>query len=307
MSRITKDLEAFVAVEPATWPGWIPLIVLPAAACLGGANEPRWCWMWMLAFSLWLGCKWLTWWEEGSSVKTTALRQWGYMLAWPGMNAGEFLDSEVTCRRPTTAEWSFAIGKIFLGVVVVWGVARIIPAGNELLTGWVGLVGLAFVLNFGLFHLVALLWRRANVNAVPIMRAPVLATSISEFWNRRWNVAFNHLVFQFVFRPLARVTNLPAACLGAFLVSGLMHELVISVPAGGGYGLPMCYFLLQGCAVLLERSRAGRRLGLRGGWRGWAFTVVIAAGPAFWVFHPPFIKNVVLPMLTAIGATERNI
>ena len=97
--------------------------------------------------------------------------------------------------------------------------------------------------------------------------------------------------------------NLPAACLAAFLVSGLIHDLVISVPAGGGYGLPTAYFMVQGFAVLFEHSRTGRRMGLRGGWRGWVCTVIVTAGPAFWLFHPPFVRNVILPMLTAIGAT----
>ena len=33
------------------------------------------------------------------------------------------------------------------------------------------------------------------------------------------------------------------------------------------------------------------------------FTIIITAAPAFWLFHPPFINNVILPMLHAIGAT----
>jgi hypothetical protein len=32
------------------------------------------------------------------------------------------------------------------------------------------------------------------------------------------------------------------------------------------------------------------------------FTVLVAAGPAYWLFPPPFVHRVVLPMLTAIGA-----
>jgi hypothetical protein len=32
------------------------------------------------------------------------------------------------------------------------------------------------------------------------------------------------------------------------------------------------------------------------------FTVLVTAGPAFWLFPPPFVHNVVLPMLASIGA-----
>jgi alginate O-acetyltransferase complex protein AlgI len=89
--------------------------------------------------------------------------------------------------------------------------------------------------------------------------------------------------------------------MAVFAASGLLHEAVISVPAGGGYGLPTAYFLLQGGAVLLERSSGGRRAGLGAGLRGRAFTAVLVAGPLFWLFHPPFVREVVLPMLRALG------
>jgi hypothetical protein len=29
---------------------------------------------------------------------------------------------------------------------------------------------------------------------------------------------------------------------------------------------------------------------------------VVTAGPAYWLFHPIFIRNVILPMLHALGA-----
>jgi alginate O-acetyltransferase complex protein AlgI len=77
---------------------------------------------------------------------------------------------------------------------------------------------------------------------------------------------------------------------------------VITVPARGAYGLPTGYFVLQGLGVASERTRWGRRLGLGQGWRGWAFTVLVVAGPAFLLFPPPFVHRVILPMLGVIGA-----
>ncbi len=133
------------------------------------------------------------------------------------------------------------------------------------------------------------------------MRAPLTATSLSEFWGARWNTAFNKLVHEVAFKPLLRAWGRTGAVLGVFLISGLVHELVISVPAGAGFGLPTAYFLFQGVAVLAERSASGRRLGLGRGVVGWLFVAGCTAGPVFWLFHPPFVLKVILPMLRAIG------
>jgi hypothetical protein len=106
-----------------------------------------------------------------------------------------------------------------------------------------------------------------------------------------------------LFKPLARQLGPRWALSLIFLLSGLLHELVISVPARGGYGLPTAYFVLQGLALLFERSKPGRELGLGSGFKGWCFVAFIAGLPAFWLFHPVFIHNVILPMLHDIGAT----
>jgi hypothetical protein len=68
------------------------------------------------------------------------------------------------------------------------------------------------------------------------------------------------------------------------------------------FGLPTMYFMIQGIGVLFERSRRGRRLGLNRGARGWMFMFVFTAGPAYWLFHKPFLIEVINPFLKAIGA-----
>ncbi len=164
------------------------------------------------------------------------------------------------------------------------------------------MVGMVLVLHFGFFHLLSVGWRALRVDAPPIMHAPLRSTSVSEFWGQRWNAAFNDLALRLVFRPAARRWGMAGATLLAFLVSGLVHELVISLPAATGYGLPSAYFLGQGLGVLTERSSAGKWLGLRAGVRGWMFTMIVVAGPAYWLFHPPFVRQVILPFMQAIGA-----
>ena len=190
-----------------------------------------------------------------------------------------------------------------VGAALGWLAASGAFSGGSLLTGWLGMIGLVLLLHFGLFHLLALAWRRGGVSVRPIMRAPLAATSLADFWSARWNTAFNGLAHKLVFRPLAHRFGVGCATWGVFLSSGLIHELVISLPARGGYGLPTAYFIFQSVGVLAERSLWRRRAGLGRGLRGWLFTATFAAAPAFWLFHPPFVHNVILPMLRAFGAS----
>jgi hypothetical protein len=100
------------------------------------------------------------------------------------------------------------------------------------------------------------LWQSLGVKAEPIMSAPLRSTSLGEFWGKRWNLGFRQLAHELIFRPLHRTLGPNTAGFLVFAVSGLIHDLVISLPARGGYGLPTLYFLLQGTGVTVERSRS---------------------------------------------------
>jgi hypothetical protein len=260
--------------------------------------------MWTMACALYAGCKWLTYSQARAAMgKVDPRRALAYLLAWPGMDAAAFLGSRERVDRPSANEWTQAALKTGLGFVVTWVIARDLLPVSPLVAGWVGMVGAVFILHFGTFHLLSLVWRSAGINAMPVMRNPARSCSLAEFWGRRWNTAFHELASRFTFRPLRALVGSTYASLMVFVASGLIHELVISLPARGGYGLPTGYFILQGLGVAGERTSIGRRLGLGKGWRGWTFTVLATTLPAFWLFHPPFVRNVILPMLAFIGAT----
>ncbi len=158
------------------------------------------------------------------------------------------------------------------------------------------------LLHFGTFQIVALLWQSLGVKAEPIMSAPLRSTSLGEFWGKRWNLGFRQLSHELIFRPLYRPLGADAAGFLVFVASGLLHDLVISLPARGGYGLPTLYFLLQGTGMTIEHSRFGKRVGLGQGLRGWCFMMVFLAAPVFWLFHPWFVLRVILPFMHAIHA-----
>jgi Membrane bound O-acyl transferase family len=264
---------------------------------------PAWLFMWTLAFTIFLGLKWQTWWSERSHIPHTAARSLAYLFLWPGMDAEAFLDPDQ--RPPSTPpshRWLGATAKTMFGVALLWLVARRVPLDEPLVRGWVGLLGSVLLLHFGSFELIALFWQSRAIDAQPIMASPISSKTLSEFWGKRWNLGFRQLAHQLIFRPLHRRIGVVTAGLLVFLASGLIHDLVISLPARGGYGLPTLYFILQGLGVVLERSRWGRVLGLQHGVSARVFAIVVTAAPAFWLFHPPFILRVIIPFMRAIRA-----
>jgi hypothetical protein len=284
------------------WQGWAIALGLPLVALATmPVAWPAWVRMWSLAVATYAGMKWLSW-RGTVAPEVPAWRHAAYLVTWPGMDAPAFLSSRRLSQAPTAGEWAFAWAKLALGLAMVFGLARFMPAEDPLVTGWVGMAGIVFVLHFGSFHVLSCCWRSRGVIAQPLMDWPIAARSVSEFWGRRWNLAFRDLTHRFLFRPLAARLGPRLSLAVGFLFSGLVHDLVISVPARGGYGGPTVFFLVQGGAILLERSSWGRHLGLEAGWRGWLFTAAVLLAPAWLLFHPPFILEVVLPFLRAIKA-----
>ena len=273
---------------------WVPLLTLPTGVILLARDAlVPWAFMWLLAAAVFVGCKWLTW-RDASLASVSWRRQLGYLVLWPGLDAAAFLHTP-NPRVPSLNAWLFALGKFGVGLVLIIDVVPRLPRAHDLLRGWAGMVGIIFVLHFGLFHLLSLGWQALGVTAKPLMNWPMLATSVSDFWGRRWNTAFRDLTYRFLFRPLTARCGATAALVIGFLFSGIVHDLVISLPARGGYGGPTAFFLLQAAAILLERSKLGQRLGLAHGGRGWVFTMLVLVGPMFLLFHPPFVRTVVVP------------
>lgn len=264
---------------------------------------PRWAQMWALAFALYFGCKWLTW-QQAPIRGAAAWRHPAYLLAWPGMDAASFLQQSpltnaVHC-RPT--EWFAGIAKLASGAFLLFGVARLIPERHAYLSGWIGGTGVVLILHFGLFHLLSCGWRRIGIPARPLMNRPLTSATLSDFWGRRWNTAFRDLTHRLIFRPCASRFGTGLGLTVSFLVSGAIHDLVISVPARGGYGGPTIYFAIQGVGVLIERSAFGRKAGLQAGISARVFAFVILLAPAPLLFHRPFMLGVMVPFMRALGA-----
>lgn len=270
---------------------------MPIATTTAGILGPAWLDMWSLALSIFAALKLFTWWEARPD-RAAAWRSAAYLLAWPGMDARAFLFGEAVT-GPTAREWMLALVKALLGLTLLVAAAAT-PWRSPFWQAWAGMVGIVFSLHFGVFHLLSCLWRSLGIDAVPLMNWPILSTSVSEFWSRRWNLAFRDLTHRYVFRPLAAKVGAASALWIGFVLSGIVHDVVISLPAGGGYGLPTLFFVIQAVAISMERSHFGKSIGLGRGAIGWLFTLAVLLLPVPLLFHEAFRENVALPFLATI-------
>lgn len=195
-------------------------------------------------------------------------------LLWPGMRPRAFLKRRERGGGPRLVAEGLA--RFALGVALVV-VARRTDSVIALM------VGFSLTVHFGLFRMLAGAWRMAGFDTKPLFRDPARSHSLAQFWTQRWNRAFSEMIQVAVHRPLARVAGPAVATWAGFFFSGLLHELAITVPARGGYGLPTLYFLLQ--ALLVRRVR------------GRLATMACVLVPVALVFPPPFIDGVVRALL----------
>jgi len=112
-----------------------------------------------------------------------------------------------------------------------------------------------------------LLWLPFGLLVPSINRCPWRAATLADFWGNRWNRLFGDWLRRMVFMPIRRRRQ--TAAFVTFLVSGLLHELLVSVPLALVYGEHIwgwmtAYFLLQYLAMALDRQSRlpplGRRL-----------------------------------------------
>ena len=207
-------------------------------------------------------------------------RTLGYWTLWPGMDAAPFAR---TAPRSGGGLMAWGAVKMALGAFFL-----LVRSGRPAIDVIFVFLGLGLLVHFGICDVLAGFWRSRGVAVERLFVNPANSRTLGEFWGRRWNRAFHVVARDVVFKPVLRAWGAGPAVLLTFLFSGLLHELLLSVPAGGGYGLPTAYFLLHGVLVLAER-----RWAVTG--RLWTIFWVLAPAPL--LFHPWFVKAVIWPLL----------
>lgn len=229
--------------------------------------------------------------------------RWGRLFAflfWVGLKVEPFLDDGNPGRPPRRSLWLTGLVNLTAGGVLLWGVPHLLPDDTSLRTRLVlGLIGYALWMLFGIGDLWAAVYRACGVPVEKQFNDPPAAESLADFWGNRWNRIYSDFARDLLVRPLAPVLGAGIASLCVFLFAGTMHEWAWSLPAGGGYGGPMLYFLIQWLGVRLEGTHGGRRR-LRGTTLGriWSWVVVLAPSPL--LLHGPMLEGFVLHSLLAL-------
>lgn len=110
----------------------------------------------------------------------------------------------------------------------------------------------------GVHHLIVGVAGLGGRSVAGLQDGPLLSTSLTEFWARRWNRMVQGNLKRGFFKPLARAGLPGLGVLAAFTASGVLHVMAV---AGAGHAsliaLPslsvMGFFLLHAGLVLIEK------------------------------------------------------
>ena len=225
-----------------------------------------------------------------------------FATGWAGMRAQLFESlGKKRLEGAATLLW-YGISRLCFGIIILLIAKQIVlfNSNNEALFFPVTvllLLGYSLVLHFGILSISAGFWRLFGVKTYLLFRYPLLSKSLSEFWSKRWNIAFSEMISISIYRPLKNKLSPAAVIIISFIFSGFLHEMAISLPVEKGFGLPMLYFLIQACMILLENYFDKRKIFLQNKFvrKAWVYFWVIAPAPL--LFHIYFIKGVIWPIM----------
>ena len=218
-------------------------------------------------------------WQKSGGVKThSSLGLLLYFFAWPGISLRGFSERgqvpEVTGKRFLESWLTFLAG------VALFLAAAFFGRGESTLWNYLALLSVLLIIHLGLVEAVADGIRLLGFSPASLFDRPLQSQSLRDFWSVRWNRAFVDMNRIFLLEPLRGILPSRVLVFLIFLLSGILHELAISYPAGASWGLPLTYFFLQALGMELERWRKFPR--------GLVFVWILAPLPL--LFPPAFVN-----------------
>lgn len=286
------------------WPTFLILTIgqIVLAGFLGGKFFRLGVWLMMLASVLLM--HWVSLGESGfmrmilicsvllASMKAITYREWcatrKKKLSWPrwlmfsclwfGMDPGAF----VTRRK---VEWKshIVVGGLCLifGLIAVW-FCYLLDIRNVVIL----FICMSAGFHFGILRLLTAFWRMMGFPVRVLFRNPLKMRGFRDFWSKRWNLGYSQMMARAVKKPLTPLLGERGGMFAVFVVSGLLHELAITVPVGVGYGWPTLFFLLHGGICFFEK-RDSVLMGVLCG-------VVLILGVPF-LFGEKFVEEIIFP------------
>lgn len=218
-----------------------------------------------------------------------------FWTIWPGVRPDLFAEpdeQQPPDGRTFVEGYGYVMGGLVLAVVAVLAV----PVVGVGISSWLLLFAVLSVVHFGIGRLLPFCLRWLGYPVPPLFNDPLGSHSVGDFWSDRWNRPFVNMNRLFLTRPLSSRIGMGGAAFLAFVVSGVLHEMAISYPAGGGWGAPFLYFVVQGVLYTAEetvfpsdedeRPAPGRL---------WTYAAILVPLPL--LFHAPFMTTFVVPVL----------
>ncbi len=272
--------------------GWIVLITLLIATDFAMRDaKPLWR-MVAICCVLLSGMKGLVYAEWAVSRKLPLLRYGVFSFLWFGMDPGSFRG------RRKELSWK---NDVFLGLFLM--LIGTLGAWLVWAMEWRQIFVMFLPMSLG-FHFGALRVLKGGLRAagfpVRTLFPNILKTrGISDFWSRRWNTGYSQMMQRLVGRPSERLFGESVGIMMVFVISGLLHEVAITLPVGSGYGLPTLYFTLHGFLTIFE-LRWNRPIG-----KIPALLAVLL--PLGWLFPPEFQTVVIAECLSVFDLLTKLI
>jgi hypothetical protein len=150
------------------------------------------------------------------------------------------------------------IGLIWLALVVSRSLVLSDASSNSWWVNHLIVVGAFVVIMQSFGQVLYGKWRLRGFRVTPLVDNILLSRTPADFW-RRWSWPMHLWLYRYVYKPAGGKRHFVRAVLAVFLVSGLLHELLVYSAIGRVTGHQTMYFMISGLGVLA--SPALDRLG----------------------------------------------